>query len=343
MSHRLSSSLWIALVALLCMALASGNAFAYNVAVMFPGTLGGNPLASAIEAGVDAANKLPNVTARLIESPVTARWESDLTTLAATGMYDLIVTFTSGMAPLVPNVASQFPNQKFALLDAEAPAILSNVVSLVYSDRELGFLAGVLAGLVAQEPSLGGSAGTSIGLISGDSYPNMDFHIKPGYIAGARYVNPGVQVRYAVVGNWADPITANELAQNMYSAGANVIFAVAGGGGSGIFNAARAAGKYAIGVNTNQNAEAPGIILGSILKRIDNSVVAVIERAANGQLTYGSVEFLGMREGAIDVARDELYEQHVPAAIRQRVEQVIAEVAAGSIDVEALAFEALEL
>lgn len=343
MWQRFSKFVMLSLVVMLCLTLVSAAAAAYNVAVLFPGSLGGNPLAAGIEAGVERANRLPNVSVRLIESPVTSRWEQDLTTLAATGTYDLVVTFTSGMAPIVPKVASQFPNQKFALLDSEVTGILNNVVSLVYSDRELGFLAGVFAGLVAQEASLGGGSGTSVGLISGDTYPQMDFHIKPGFIAGVHFVNPGAQVRYAVIGNWADPITANELAQNMYSAGTSIIFAVAGGGGSGIFNAAKSAGKYAIGVNTNQNPEAPGTILASVLKRIDNSVVAVIERAASGQLPYGTVEYLGMAEGAIDIARDALYERHVPASVRNRVEQVIAEARAGRVDVEGLTFEAMEL
>src|SRR5690625_4397253 len=89
----------------------------YNVAVMFPGTLGGNPLAAGIELGVNKAKELPDVSVRLIESPQTARWESDLRTLAATGQYDLIVTFTSGMSPIIPRVAAQFPGQNFALID----------------------------------------------------------------------------------------------------------------------------------------------------------------------------------------------------------------------------------
>ena len=209
MWQRFSKFVMLSLVVMLCLTLVSAAAAAYNVAVLFPGSLGGNPLAAGIEAGVERANRLPNVSVRLIESPVTSRWEQDLTTLAATGTYDLVVTFTSGMAPIVPKVASQFPNQKFALLDSEVTGILNNVVSLVYSDRELGFLAGVFAGLVAQEASLGGGSGTSVGLISGDTYPQMDFHIKPGFIAGVHFVNPRAQVRYAVIGNWADPITAN--------------------------------------------------------------------------------------------------------------------------------------
>ena len=38
-----------------------------------------------------------------------------------------------------------------------------------------------------------------------------------------------------------------------------------------------------------------------------------------------------MAEGAIDIARDALYERHVPASVRNRVEQVIAEVRAGRV------------
>lgn len=307
----------------------------FNVAVMFPGTLGGNPLAAGIEEGVRKANALPDVNVRLIESPQTARWESDLRTLAATGQYDLIVTFTSGMSPIIPRVAAQFPRQHFALIDHEVQGVRT-AASVMYSDMELGFLAGVFAALVADDPALGGG-GKAVGLISGDTYPQMDDFILPGFRAGVRYVNPDIPVRYAVVGNWADPSTANELAQNMYAANTAIIFAVAGGGNSGVFSAARQAGAYAIGVNTNQNPEAPGTVLASVLKYIDNAVVAVIEQAAAGRLAYGSIEEQGIAQGAIDVARDELYETHVPASVRQRLDEIIAAVRAGEIDIAALA------
>ena len=72
-----------------------------------------------------------------------------------------------------------------------------------------------------------GGGGKAVGLISGDTYPQMDDFILPGFRAGVRYVNPDIPVRYAVVGNWADPSTANELAQNMYAANTAIIFAVA--------------------------------------------------------------------------------------------------------------------
>ena len=213
---------------------------------------------------------------------------------------------------------------------------MRTAASVMYSDMELGFLAGVFAALVADDPALGGG-GKAVGLISGDTYPQMDDFILPGFRAGVRYVNPDIPVRYAVVGNWADPSTANELAQNMYVANTAIIFAVAGGGNSGVFSVARQAGAYAIGVNTNQNPEAPGTVLASVLKYIDNAVVAVIEQAAAGRLAYGSIEEQGIAQGAIDVARDELYETHVPASVRQRLDEIIAAVRAGEIDIAASA------
>ena len=71
---------------------------------------------------------------------------------------------------------------------------------------------------------------------------------------------------------WNNPPKGKELAVSQYEAGADVIFAAAGASGLGVFDAAEEKKKFAIGVDANQNWAKPGLILTSMLKRVDEAV-----------------------------------------------------------------------
>ncbi len=325
----------------LAFAWAQGDAF--EVAVFFPGRLGGNPIEPPITAGVERVREaFPNVAVRVLEGGAASDWESGAMALAASGRFELIVTFTEGMPQIVREVSQYFPGQKWAVLDAAAPD-QPNVYSLVYSDEALGFLGGAVAGLLAgADGSSRDLANPTIGLLAGTPYPAMDTKIHPGFAAGARYVTEGATVLYAVVGDWNDPSRARDLALGMFNRGATAVMAVTGGGDGGVYRAAGESGGYAVGVNTNQNGDAPGVILASVLKRLDNSIYAVVERTMAGELPYGTVERAGVKEGAISLAEDALYEQYVPEALRARLSEIQAGMASGAIDYVGLTEAALE-
>ncbi len=331
MHLRIKSALLASLLALTLGSALAQDAF--DVAVHFPGELGGNPLEPPITAGVERVDaEFDNVTIRVVEGGDASNWESSIVALAATGQYELIITFTDGMPQILGTVSAMFPNQKFALLDSQAPG-LANVYSLVYSDEALGFLGGAFAGLLASHDATSRNTGQpTIGLLAGTPYPAMDEKILPGYEAGAHYVNPDVEVMFAAIGDWNNPNRARDLALNMYNRGATAIMSITGGGDPGVHRAAAESGAYAVAVNTNQNAQQPGVILASVLKRLDNSIYSAVERAIAGELPYGTTETAGVREGAISLAEDALYEEHVPAEIRERMSEVVSGIESGSID-----------
>ena len=97
-----------------------------------------------------------------------------------------------------------------------------------------------------------------------------------GYAQGAKAVNPDVELYEAYTGTtasaWNDPVTAGELAKAQMSNGADVVYAAAGGSGLGVIQAMADAGKYSIGVDSNQNYIAPGSVLTSMVKRVDVAV-----------------------------------------------------------------------
>ena len=205
--------------------------------------------------------------------------------------------------------------------------------SLIYSDEALGFVGVVFAGLLATNPDMSADvAAPKVGLLAGTPYPAMDNKIHPGYAAGAHYVDPAIEVLFAAVGDWNNPNRARDLALNMYSRGSTAIMSITGGGDSGVHRAAAETGNYAIAVNTNQNASQPGVILGSVLKRIDNSIYSAVEAAMAGTLPYGTVETAGVEEGAISIADDDLYRQHVPQALRDKLVAVMDGIVSGDID-----------
>lgn len=334
--------LLMASVITLALGFASAQGAAFNVALFFPGDLGGNPIEPPITAGVEQVRAaFDNVTVRVIEGGPASDWESGAMALAASGRYDLIITFTDGMPQIMAAISTLFPDQKWAMLDSSAPG-QGNVYSLVYSDEALGFLGGAVAGLLAIDEGMSRNTSTpTIGLLAGTPYPQMDNSIHPGFIAGAKYAAGDVNVMYAVVGDWNDPNRARDLALNMLNRGATAIMSVTGGGDSGVYRAASETGGYAVGVNTNQNGDQPGVILASVLKRLDNSIYSVVERAMAGELPYGTVETAGVEEGAITLAHDEFYDRYVPETIRAKLAQIEAAMASGEVDYLELTRQAL--
>ena len=111
-----------------------------------------------------------------------------------------------------------------------------------------------------------------------------------GYVEGARYVNPGIEVYQDMTGTtpaaWDDPARGGELARGQFARGVDVVYAAAGGTGLGVYQAAEDAGKLAIGVDSNQNHLHPGTMLTSMVKRVDAAVYEAF-KSARGRCLEG--------------------------------------------------------
>ena len=188
--------------------------------------------------------------------------------MASSGEYDLIICVGAEQVDALTNVATTYPDQKFALLDANSD--LDNVASYSCKEQEGAFLAGALAVLAKQEKiddKL--NDGKVIGFIGGVDNPLIN-HFAAGYQAGAQYIDPDMQVLIDYAGSFNDPTTAKTIANTFVEKGADVIFHASGASGMGMFQAAEEKGFVAIGVNLNQNEIAPDYIMASMLKKLDS-------------------------------------------------------------------------
>ena len=143
--------------------------------------------------------------------------------------------------------------------------------------------------------------------------------------------NPKAEVFVNMVGTtgaaWNDPARGGELARSQFAKGADVVFAAAGGTGIGVYQAAKDSGKFAIGVDSNQNHLQPGTMLTSMVKRVDLAVYEAAKSHKPGMVS------LGLKEDAVDYALDQYNAKLISADIKKKVDQAKADVIAGKIKV----------
>lgn len=223
-------------------------------------------------------------------------------------------------------VAPEFPDTNFVVIDTVVDQ--PNVQSIMFDEHTGSFLVGALAAMKSETGNIGFVGGMDVPLIH---------RFYCGYAYGARAVNPDIELQEAYTGTtpaaWNDPVTAGELAKAQMDAGADIVFAAAGGSGLGVLQAMADAGEYSIGVDSNQNHLHPGSVLTSMLKRVDNAVyTAFTEAADDATFKPGRID-LGLEEDGVGYALDENNADLITDEMQAQVEELKAGVIDGSVEV----------
>ena len=205
--------------------------------------------------------------------------------------YTNVVAVGFAYAPAVKKVAAANPDAKFALIDS-TDATGANIENLTFAEQEGSFLVGAAAALKSKTGNVGFIGGVNVDLIK---------KFEAGYTMGAKTVNPAikVQVKYLTqppdFGGFNDPAKGKIAAAGMFQQGADVVYAAAGGSGGGMFTAASAAGKMAIGVDSDQALTAPAavkdVIITSMIKAVDVATFDFIKGLTEGKFTAGNKVF----------------------------------------------------
>ncbi|TXH87299.1 MAG: BMP family ABC transporter substrate-binding protein [Rhodoferax sp.] len=231
-----------------------------------------------------------------------------------------IIGIGFGQASGIEKVAKEFPKLQFAIIDMVVD--LPNVQSVVFKEHEGSFLVGAMASMASKTGKVGFVGGMDIPLIR---------KFQCGYEQGAKFANSKAEVLGNMTGTtgaaWNDPARGGELAKAQFAKGVDVVFAAAGGTGIGVYQAAKDAGKLAIGVDSNQNHLQPGTMLTSMLKRVDVAVYNVSKGHKPG------ISALGLKEGGVDYALDKNNEKLVTADMKKKVEAAKADIISGKIKV----------
>jgi basic membrane protein A len=283
----------------------------------------------AAYAGLERARQELGAEIQTLETGEGTDREAALRQLAAGGSQ---VVFGVGFlfSDDIRQLASEFPAVKFACVDytvKAGEALPPNLAALTFKEEEGSYLVGVLAARLNRTGKLGFVGGMQIPLIK---------KFEAGYRAGIAATDPKIQVLVKYAGTtgsaFKDPTKGKELGLSEYNQGADIIFHAAGSTGLGVFEAAREKKKLAIGVDSDQYAEAPGFILTSMIKRVDNAVFDTIRRVAQGGW-QGGIHVFGLKEHGVGWVYDGNNQALVPAAVKATVDSIEAEIIAGRVTV----------
>ncbi len=279
--------------------------------------------AAAVSGLKDAQQKLglSDKEVKYLESKDAADYKTNLTNLT-TQNYDVVFAIGYKMKDALAEVAPQFPNVKFAIVDAEAPN-LPNCAGLTFKEQEGSFLAGFLAASVSKSKK--------IGFVGGEQIPLIE-KFEAGYKAGAKMADPTVMVTQSYTGDWNDESKGRSQADQQFGAGADIVYQAAGKAGLGVIEAARARGKgfYAIGVDQDQDHIAPGFVLTSMVKHLDTAVSDTVQRVAAGKFTPGTSVY-GLKENGVGLSDMKYTKDVVPADVLAKLNKVRQMIISGEI------------
>jgi basic membrane protein A len=243
--------------------------------------------------GLGEAETLYHVRGQVIESHSPSDYIPNLTNFAQRHTR-LTIAVGFLMQGAIYTVAKQYPTQKFAIIDGSptnAKGVitnLKNVANLYFKEQESGYLVGVIAGLMEKD-HVGAATHNTIGVMGGLSLPSVNRYIA-GYYAGARKVDPGIKILLGYSQSFTNQAAAHAIGLSQISAGADILFQVAGGAGLGYLAAAQQRGKYGIGVDADQGYLGK-YILTSALKKVDQAVSLTVRDAMRGHFKAGDHRF----------------------------------------------------
>lgn len=294
-----------------------------------PGPIGVNKFLELGKIGTDRAAAALGGTSQTFESTDLNSRQTNLEAAIAQKP-DVIVLTTFEFLDDSKTYADANPDQQFILIDACPDSPPANLHCGVFREHEGAYLLGLMAGNLSETKKIGSVVALDIPFLHRWS---------DSFAIAARSVDPAINDSQVFVGGdnpFSDPARSKEQALALAAQGLDHIFAVTAGGNGGVFEAAKEAGFLSYGVDVNQCPDAPGFIVDSNLKLVDN----VVESLINDIMDDGQAEVFnsfGLKEGGTGVvalSEDLTASQCVIADhpdIVEKVKAAAAEIIAGTL------------
>ena len=276
-------------------------------------------------AGLDQAVKELCVTSKelsAVPNETDAQKAARLTLLAQAG-YNPIIAVGFAYAPALKTVSAKFPKTNFAIVDS-TDVTGANIANLTFAANQASYLVGVIAAQATKKNNVGYIGGVNVPLLQS---------FQAGYDAGVKATNSAVTVQDKYLTQPPDfsgfnaPDKGKATAAGMFDAGADVVYAAAGGSGGGVFVAAKAASAWAIGVDSDQylsaDAAVKDVILTSALKNVNVAVFDVISASVKGSPLTGT-QVYDLKNGGVGYSKSNPAVQPYEAKADEAAQAIIA-------------------
>jgi basic membrane protein A and related proteins len=219
-----------------------------------------------------------------VQTKTPAEFEENFRQYATQG-YSLVIGHGFEFQDAAERVSPDFPQTVFIVTSGDRNG--PNFTGINFAFQDGAYLAGIAAGAVTRS--------NTIGVIGGTELPPVKTSFD-AFAKGAQAINPNVKVLTSYIGNWEDVSAGREQALAQIGQGADVIFQNADAAGLGVFQAVKESqdkSVYIIGANSDQNALAPNVTLGSVVIDLPHALLMIAREVKNGlfisrPITYGA-------------------------------------------------------
>lgn len=271
--------------------------------------------------GIDRLKNELGIDCKIVECVEIAEYKEQMQAVSEEG-YDVVYFIYDNFLEAAKELAPMYPDTKYIGLWIDLPKgdELDNLEPLFFRPEQGAFICGATAAMMTETDQ--------VAFLGGGINPGIITFLA-GYEAGIKYVNPDCELVVSWANTFDDPLKGKELAASLYSRGVDVIFQSANQTGLGVFDAAKEAGKYAIGVDVDQSDLAPDNIIASCLLDHGFATYDSISKAFEGKFSNEQV-YYGLQEGSPVAA---INEKIVPEDVREQLEEIEEKIVAGEITI----------
>jgi basic membrane lipoprotein Med (substrate-binding protein (PBP1-ABC) superfamily) len=295
-----------------------GGAAPFRVALLTPGPITDQSWNAGAYNGLKEIRDSLGAQISHIQTKTPAEFEENFRQYGAQG-YQLVIGHGFEFQDAALRVGPDYPKTVYVTTSGNSTA--ANVAGLTFGFEDASYLAGMVAGAMTKS--------NTIGMIGGTELPPVKASFT-AFTLGAKAVNPKVNVLSSFIGNWDDVSAGKEQALAQIGRGADIVFQNADAAGLGVFQAAKErGGVYVIGSNSNQNAVAPDVTLGSVVIDLPRALVLVAREVKEGHFKPRVIS-LGTKEGVVTWVPNATLEARIPAATRAAVDSTNRAIVAGT-------------
>lgn len=293
----------------------------FRVALLTPGPISDQSWNGGAYQGLMRIRDSLGASVSHIQTKTPAEFEEQFRQYGAQG-YDLVFGHGFEFQDAAKRVGPEFPRTIYVTTSSSTSG--ANVAGMEFAFADASYLAGLVAGSLSKSGTLGAIGGTELPPVK-ESFAAFE--------KGAHAINPSVRILKSYIGNWDDVSAGKEQALAQIGRGADVIFQNADAAGLGVFQAARETRKaLIIGSNSNQNAVAPEVTIGSVVIDLPHAFLSVAREVKDGQFKPRVIR-LGTSSDVVSLVLNPDFASRVPPAIQHRVDSLKAEMRAGHFSV----------
>jgi basic membrane lipoprotein Med (substrate-binding protein (PBP1-ABC) superfamily) len=280
----------------------------FRVALLTPGPITDQSWNGGAYQGLMRIKDSLGATVSHIQTKTPAEFEEQFRQYGAQG-YDLVFGHGFEFQDAAKRVGPDFPKTIYITTSGSTSG--PNVAGIEFAFADASYLAGMVAGSMTKT--------NVIGVIGGTELPPVKESFT-AFIRGAKAVNPRVTVLTSYVGNWDDVSAGREQALAQIGRNADIIFQNADAAGLGVFQAARETKKaLVVGSNSNQNAVAPEVTIGSVVINLPHAFLTVAREVKEKRFTPRVIR-LGSESDVITLVLNPVLQSRIPAPVLRAVD-----------------------